>query len=72
MSGCVWLATRRFLLSKFTGEFFFFSLQGRAASSSYNSKIRNGTLMLGIAEALEKRSGAMADVKRTHFRLMKV
>eukprot|EP00903_Cladosiphon_okamuranus_P008073 g7787.t1 len=45
--------------------------QGRAASSSYNSRIRNGTLMVGIVEALEKNSGAMADVKRTHFRLMK-
>ncbi|CAM9228936.1 unnamed protein product, partial [Ectocarpus sp. 13 AM-2016] len=46
--------------------------QGRAASSSYNTRIRNGTLLLGVLEALEeKRPGALSDVKRTHFRLMK-
>ncbi|CAM9810300.1 unnamed protein product [Ectocarpus sp. 4 AP-2014] len=46
--------------------------QGRAASSSYNARIRNGTLLLGVLEALEeKRPGALSDVKRTHFRLMK-
>lgn len=46
--------------------------QGRAASWSYNRRIRNGTLIFGIVDALEKRSGALADVKRKHFRLMKV
>lgn len=59
-------------LSSFTFPCFCLVLQGRAASSSYNSKIRNGTLILGIVEALEKSPGAMGDVKKTHFRLMKV
>lgn len=59
-------------LSSFTFPCFCLVVQGRAASSSYNSKIRNGTLILGIVEALEKSPGAMGDVKKTHFRLMKV
>lgn len=58
-------------MNKKTGRMFL--TQGRAASSSYNTRIRNGTLLLGVLEALEeKRPGALSDVKRTHFRLMKV
>ena len=49
-----------------------FVRQGRVCSWSYNSRIRNATLLFAVVEALESRSGPMRDVIRKHFRLMKV
>ena len=46
--------------------------QGRVCSWSYNSRIRNATLLFAVVAALEARSGPMRDVIRKHFRLMKV
>ena len=59
----------------FFGGVFFVGIvngQGRVCSWSYNSRIRNATLLFGVVAALEARSGPMREVIRKHFRLMKV
>lgn len=47
-------------------------LQGQVSSRSYNSRIRNATLLFGVVAVLESSSGPMRDVIRKHFRLTKV